>query len=254
MRNELNITQDRQIEPIYNSMREGSLRIEIEQVQVIMGSKPSVSILIPAWISVENDQLYLNLRGTPKQADYEEAISHFSRLKGEGVKVKASDYFQVRAKTEQGIPITLEGVSPVIGRGNFTNSDVGGSRSHERIKFSRISFPAADKADILRAYGCLISAIYRVMACKMGFTENMPESVFGSKSASRPEKSMWTSKCFFLKFQRVEQCKNNFITCIYFLYGVRRKSHSGHCFFGIAPDESCCSKEALDYSPEGTSF
>ncbi|MGB0744666.1 MAG: hypothetical protein ACPGSB_09075 [Opitutales bacterium] len=139
----LDLARNAQINPIYESMRQGTLRIDIEEVQVVKDSEASDPIKIPAWVSMESDRLCLNLRGIPKQADFEEAISQFGRLQGPTISVRSSDCFQVRAKTEAGIPIMLEGVSPMTGRGRFSYSHAGGSRSHEKIRFYRISFPAA---------------------------------------------------------------------------------------------------------------
>ena len=92
---------------------------------------------------MEQGQFYLNLRGIPQQADFEAAIKHFERLAGRSVSVTSSDYFNVRAQTERGIPILLEGVTPVIGLSGSHFSHVGARRSHEKVSFNRISFPAA---------------------------------------------------------------------------------------------------------------
>ena len=137
------LARDAQINPIYQSMRGDSLRIDIEDATVVKESNYVGQIRIPAWISQEQDHLYLNLRGIPKQAAFEEAISQFGRLQGKSATIKASDCFQVRAQTEAGIPVLLEGVSPVTGRGISSYSQVGGRRCHEQIDFSRISFPTA---------------------------------------------------------------------------------------------------------------
>lgn len=143
MKTKFDITRDGEIDPLYQMIRDGLLRIDLEDVHVVRETGDVGPLRIPAWISMEEDRLYLNLRGIPKQSDFEEAISHFGRLQGKNVTVRASDCFQVRAKTEAGIPIVLEGVTPVIGRGSFHYSHVGGSRSHERIDFQQIAFPAA---------------------------------------------------------------------------------------------------------------
>lgn len=137
MKTKFDNTRDGSIDPLYQMMRDGSLRIDIEDVHVVRETGDVGPLRVPAWISMEQDRLYLNLRGVPKQADFEEAISHFGRLQGKSVTIRASDCFQVRAKTEAGIPIVLEGVRPVIGRGNFHYSLVGSSRSQERIDFQR---------------------------------------------------------------------------------------------------------------------
>lgn len=142
MKTKFDIIRDGSINPLYQMMRDGSLRIDMEDVYVVRETGNVGPLRVPAWISMVQDRLYLNLRGVPQQADFKEAISHFGRLQGKSVTVRASDCFEVRAQTEKGVPILLEGVTPVIGRGSSHYSHAGGSRSHERIDFQRVAFPA----------------------------------------------------------------------------------------------------------------
>lgn len=143
MKADFKLIPDSQVNSIYQSMREASLRIDIEEVQVVKGADDFDPIQIPAWVSLEQGRLFLNLRGVPKQAEFEDAISHFRRLQGKTVTIRPSDYIQARAKTVKGIPILLEGVAPVIGRGSSHYSHAGGTRSLKKIEFNRIAFPAA---------------------------------------------------------------------------------------------------------------
>lgn len=130
-------TRDSKTEAIYAAIRDGKLLLDITHVEVVDNASTTTQLNLPAWISVENNRLFVSVRGDQYDPSYQVAKALFQHTGERVIQFRGSHHLEIKARVENGFRVVLKGVCPVPGRTSAINTV-----ETLKVAFEWLHFPA----------------------------------------------------------------------------------------------------------------
>lgn len=126
------------IDDLIKAFRSGETRIDLDHAELIFPDSSRVALGVPTFVTLKNRRLRLHLRESAPLELPPFVLSAFAKdiL---GKVVTAADGLTIEAITDQGIPVSLEGVNPCFSNTFENHISRGGSVTHRRIHFNRLT-------------------------------------------------------------------------------------------------------------------